>query len=275
MAQMDEQEKEPIPIVRTKRASIRVRPAPALASVAAVLAAALLAVGPTGAAPASHASQTIRSGAGPGWPQTLHPSDFVVRVDNPLFPLKPGSRWHYRGVEGHAPFTDNMHVTHRAKTILGVRVTVVRDVVLEHGKPREVTSDWYAQDRHGNVWYFGENTKELDPHGHVTSREGSWRAGRDGARPGVLFPGHPLPGQTARQEYYKGHAEDHFQTLDLDARVSTPYVSTRHAIKTKEWSPLEPNVVDHKYYVPGVGDVKEVAVKGPTERLRLVAFHRG
>ena len=109
----------------------------------------------------------------------------------------------------------------------------------------------------------------------MTSREGSFKAGRDGARPGVLFPGHPRVGLTARQEYYKGHAEDHFKILDRNAHVSVPYVSSHHAVRTKEWTPLEPGVVENKYYVRGVGDVKEVTVKGPKERLRLVSFHRG
>jgi hypothetical protein len=236
-----------------------------------VVVAAIGAVGPAGAAE----SRTIKSGAGPGWPKTLHPSDFVRRVDNPWFPLKPGSKWRYRGREDHSRFRDKMRVTHRKKRIEGVRTIVVHDVVLKHGKPREITNDWYAQDRHRNVWYFGENTRELDRHGHVKTREGTWKAGRDGARPGVLFPGHPRVGQKARQEYYKGHAEDHFKVLDVDARVSTPYVSTRHAVRTKEWTPLEPGVIDNKYYVRGVGDVKEKTVKGGTERLRLVYFHRG
>jgi hypothetical protein len=248
--------------VRTKRRSICPRSALALLAAAAALlgtAGAGMAAGSNGTASASHGSHTIRSGAGPGWPKTLHPSDFVARVDNRWFPLAPGSRWHYRGREAHGRFTDNMRVLHRTKRILGVRTTVVHDVVLKHGKPREITNDWYAQDRHGNV----------------TSREGSFKAGRDGARVGVLFPGHPRVGQHARQEFFKGHAEDHFKVLDLDARVRTPFVSSRHAVETKEWTPLEPHVVDHKFYVRGVGDVREVAVKGPTERLRLISFHHG
>ena len=255
--------------------STRARYVLALAGAAAVTAAVLGGAGLAGAAPASKASGTIRSGAGPGWPRTLRPSDFVARVDNPRFPLKPGSRWHYRGVDEDGRFTDHMRVTHRTKEIEGVRTTVVHDVVLKHGKPREVTRDWYAQDHHGNVWYFGENTKELDRHGHVTSREGSWKAGRDGARPGVLFPGHPRVGLTARQEFYKGHAEDHFKVLDRNASASVPFVSSHHAVKTKEWTPLEPGVAEHKYYVRGVGDVKEVTFRGPKERLRLVSFHAG
>jgi hypothetical protein len=261
--------------VKMKRAPIRSRPALALAGAAVLVAAALGGAGQVGAVPVLQGSQTIKAGAGPGWPKTLHPNDFVARVDNPRFPLKPGSRWHYRGVDADGRFTDNMHVKHKTKTIEGVRATVVHDVVLRHGKQREVTNDWYAQDRHGNVWYFGENTKELDRHGHVTSREGSFKAGRDGARPGVLFPGHPRVGLKARQEYYKGHAEDHFKILDRHAHVSVPYVSSHNAVKTKEWTPLEPGIVEHKKNVRGVDDDNEVKVKGPKERLRLESFHRG
>jgi hypothetical protein len=246
-----------------------------LAGAAVVIAAALGGTGNAGALTASQASKTIKSGAGPGWPRTLHPSDFVARVDNPWFPLIPGSTWRYRGFKDGTHTIDEVRVRHKTKTILGVRATVVHDEILIHGKPREVTNDWYAQDHQGNVWYFGENTKELDRHGHVTSREGSFKSGRNGAEPGVLFPGDPRVGQHARQEYYKGHAEDHFKILDRNARVSTPYVSTHHAVRTKEWTPLEPKVLDNKYYVHGVGTVKEIAVKGPVERLHLVHFHRG
>jgi hypothetical protein len=261
--------------MRRNGAPIRTRLALALAASAAV-AVAVVAVGQAGAAPSAQKPNTaIKSGAGPGWPKTLHPSDFVRRVDNPFFPLKPGSKWFYRGKDEDGRFTDRMHVTHRTKTILGAQTTVVHDVVFRHGKPREATDDWYAQDKKGDVWYFGENTKELDRHGHVTSREGSWKAGRDAARVGVLMPAHPKVGQTARQEFYKGHAEDHFKVLDTSARVKTPRVSSRHALRTREWTPLEKGVVDNKYYVRGYGDVKERTVKGGTEVLRLVRFHRG
>jgi hypothetical protein len=259
----------------TKRTPMRSRPALVVAGAAVVIAAALGATGIAGASPASKASKTMKSGSGPGWPRTLSPSEFVPRVDNPWFPLKPGSKWHYRGVDSDGRFVDNMRVTQRTKKIEGVRVTVVHDVVRRNGNPREVTNDFYAQDHHGNIWYFGENTRELDSHGHVTSRAGSFRAGRDGARLGVLIPGHPKVGQTARQEFYKGHAEDHFKVLDVNAHVSTPYVSSNHAVRTSEWTPLEPKVLDNKWYVHGVGDVKEKTVKGPKEILRLVSFHRG
>jgi hypothetical protein len=214
----------------------------------------------------------IKSGAGPGWPATLSPSDFVARVDNPWFPLKPGSKYRYRGNKEGTRMTDVVKVTHRTKTILGVKTTVVHDVVRTHGRREEVTNDFYAQDRHRNVWYFGEATKELDRHGNTISTEGSFKAGVDGARAGVYISGHPKVGQSARQEFYRGHAEDHFKVLDRNARVSVPYVTSRHALRTKEWTPLEPNVLDNKYYVRGVGSVREVAVKGPVERLRLVSF---
>jgi hypothetical protein len=243
------------------------------------VASALIAVGSAsaaGSAPAgAQRAGPIKSGAGPGWPATLSPSDFVARVDNPWFPLKPGSRYRYKGNKEGTRMIDVLRVTHRTKTILGVKTTVVHDKVLMHGRPEEVTNDFYAQDHHGNVWYFGEATKELDRHGNTISTEGSFKAGVDGARAGLYIPGHPKVGQSARQEFYVGQAEDHFKILDRNARVSVPYVTTRHALRTKEWTPLEPNVLDNKYYVRGVGTVREVAVKGPVERLRLVSFHKG
>jgi len=261
--------------VSTRRGLIRSASALALVGTATVIAAVFAMAGPVGATRASQGSHTIESGAGPGWPKTLHPSDFVRRIDNPWFPFKPGNKWHYRGVDADGRFVDNMRVTHRTKKIEGVRITVVHDVVRKGGKPREITNDFYAQDRHRNIWYFGENTRELDRRGHVTSREGSFKAGRDGARPGVLIPGDPRVGQTARQEFYKGHAEDHFKVLGTSADVTSPYVSSRHAVRTREWTPLEPKVFENKYYVRGVGDVKEKTVKGPKERLHLVSFHQG
>jgi hypothetical protein len=254
--------------------SIRGRAVLALAAVSALIGGGLATA--AAAPPARpHAPSRIKSGAGPGWPATLSPSDFVRRVNNPWFPLKPGSRWHYKGAKGHTKMVDDMTVTHRTKTILGVKATVVHDVVRVHGRREEVTNDFYAQDRHRNVWYLGEATKELDRHGQTVSTEGSFKSGEHGARPGVLISGHPKVGQSARQEFLKGQAEDHFKVLDLTARVSVPFVSSRHALRTKEWTPLEPGVIDNKYYVRGVGDVREITVKGPREVLRLVSFHEG
>jgi hypothetical protein len=133
----------------------------------------------------------------------------------------------------------------------------------------------YTQDAAGNVWYYGEATAELDGKGRVTSTEGSWQAGRDGAKPGIFMPAHPRVGQSFRQEFYKGQAEDHFQVVSLHATVNVRYTSSKHAMLTKEWTPLEPGVIDHKFYVRGIGDVSEQTVKGPTERLALVSLKRG
>ena len=249
-----------------KNHSIRGRAILAL-GVASALVGGGSALAAAGASASAQKPGPIKSGAGPGWPATLSPNDFVARVDNPWFPLKPGSRYRYRGNKEGTRTTDAVKVTHRTKRILGVNTTVVHDVVRTHRRREEVTNDFYAQDRHRNVWYFGERTRELDRHGHTISTEGSFQAGVDGARAGVYISGHPKVGQSARQEFYEGHAEDHFKVLDRNARVSVPYVTSRHALRTKEWTPLEPGVVDNKYYVRGVGSVREIAVKGPVERL--------
>jgi hypothetical protein len=229
-----------------------------------------------GSAVAAQAADTIKSGAGPGWPRTLSRSDFVRHVDNKWFPLAVGSKWHYRGLEGHTHMVDKVRVTPKTKKIEGVKTTVVHDVVSKHGRPVEITRDFYAQDHRGNVWYFGEATREVDRHGNTTSTEGSFLAGKNGARPGLFMPGHPKVGMTARQEYLKGHAADHFKVLDLDAHVSVPFVTSHHALRTKEWTPLEPGVIDNKYYVAGIGSVREITVKGGVERLHLISFkHNG
>jgi hypothetical protein len=199
---------------------------------------------------------------------------FAPRVDNPWFPLTPGTTFVYRGVKDGRAARDVVKVLHTTKTIQGVRCTSVSDRLYLAGRLEERTIDWYAQDRRGNVWYFGEATAELDRSGHVTSTEGSWLAGRNGARAGIYMPARPHVGQTGRQEYYKGHAEDHFAVVSVRARVSVPYVSSTRAVLTKEWTPLEPGTLDHKYYVRGIGTVKEVTVKGPLERDVLVSVHK-
>jgi hypothetical protein len=202
------------------------------------------------------------------------PKNFVRRVDNPWFPLTPGTTFVYRGVRDGKQARDVFTVGRVTKTIQGVRCTVVRDRLFLRGKLAERTTDWYAQDRRGNVWYFGESTAELDAAGRVTSTEGSWEAGRDGAVAGIYMAGKPTVGRTYSQEYYKGHAQDHYAAISLHASVHVPYVSSREALLTKEWTPLEPGVIDHKYYVRGIGTVKEVTVKGPLERADLVSVQR-
>lgn len=203
------------------------------------------------------------------------PADFAARVDNPWFPLRPGTVDVYRGVKDGQPSRDVFLVTARTKAIEGVRCTVVRDRLYLRGRLEERTEDWYAQDDAGNVWYFGEATAELNRDGSVRTTEGSWQAGVDGARAGVFIPARPHPGQSGLQELYEGHAEDRFRVLNLSATVHTPAASSRKALLTMEWTPLEPGVVDHKYYVKGVGNVLEQTVKGGDERNELISVrHR-
>jgi len=201
------------------------------------------------------------------------PSQFGARVDNPWFPLAPGSAYVYKGVEDGKAARDVVTVTHRTKRIQGVACTVVDDRLYLGGKLAERTTDWYAQDEAGSVWYFGEATAELAD-GRVTSTEGSWQAGRDGAQAGLFMPAHPKLGQVARQEYLKGEAEDHFRIADLDGTIDTPFTGKHNALVTDEWTPLEPGVLDRKLYVHGIGLAAEHSVKGGHDRLVLVSFRR-
>jgi hypothetical protein len=199
---------------------------------------------------------------------------YVDRIDNPWFPLTPGSVFVYRGVKNGESARDVVTVTDKTTVIDGVRCTAVDDRLYLRGHLFERTTDWYAQDVKGTVWYFGEATAELDESGHVTSNEGSWRAGVDGARAGIVMPAKPRVGRSFRQEYYEGRAEDSFRILSSSASVRVPYTSSTQALLTKEWTPLEPDVVDHKLYVRGVGLVEEETVKGGEERAVLIAVRR-
>ena len=202
-------------------------------------------------------------------------AQFSARVTNPWYPLLRGSTWIYRGVKDGEHSREVMTVTHRTKTIEGAPCVVVSDLLYLRGRLEERTEDYYTQDSHGRVWYFGENTAELDRKGRVKDTSGSWLAGRDGAKAGIFMFTNPRPGQSARQEYLKGEAEDHFQVLQLGAAVAVPFTMARHALLTKEWTPLEPGVIDHKFYVRGIGTVLERTAKGPLERNELVSFRRG
>jgi len=217
------------------------------------------------AAPASGAAPL--SGAAPRPPA----SDFTGRVDNPWLPFTPGTTFVYTGAKDGKSARDVVFVTRRVDLIDGVPCVAISDRLYLNGRLAERTTDWYTQDKQGNVWYFGEATAELDKAGHVTNTEGSWRTGRDGAEPGIFMPAHPRVGQSFRQEYYKGQAEDHFRVLDLHASVSVPYTKSTNALLTMEWTPLEPGVIDHKLYVRGIGNVEEHTIKGGDEHQRLVS----
>ena len=211
---------------------------------------------------------TFAWAAGHRKPPPFDPSNFVRHVTNPFFPLKPGTVLVYKGIKDGQSQTDRVTVTHRTKVIQGVRTTVVRDVATHAREVLEATTDWFAQDREGNVWYFGEATKSYEPDGTV-STEGSWLAGRNGAAPGIVMEADPRVADGYRQELYPHHADDRAWILTRGGSVTVPYGTLRHALVTMEWTPLEPNVVDRKVYARGIGIVREVSMSGPLETAEL------
>jgi hypothetical protein len=200
---------------------------------------------------------------------TIEPADFEEAVDNPYFPLVPGTVLVYEGQSDGEHEVVTIRVTDETKEILGVTCTVVRDTVKVAGEVHEDTFDWYAQDVDGNVWYMGEDTKEYE-NGKVVSTEGSWEAGVDGALPGVIMPAAPEVGLAYTQEHYAGKAEDKGAIVALGEHVAVPYGSSDDVVVTEDWTPLEPTFREHKYYAPGVGVVFEEIVKGGEGLLRLV-----
>ena len=210
----------------------------------------------------------------------IDPSNFVKEVDNPYFPLEPGTTWVYEGQtpEGTERVEDT--VLRETKRVMGVECVVLRDRVWLNGELIEDTVDWHAQDKEGNVWYFGEYTKEYE-NGKVVSTGGSFVAGEKGALPGIIMPADPKVGDSYRQEYYKGEAEDMAEVISVDGSalndaVSTPYDSfSKDVLVTKDWNPLEPDILEHKYYAPGIGLIGETKVTGPAEKLELIDLKRG
>ena len=201
-------------------------------------------------------------------------SDFVSGVDNKFFPLVPGSKYLYRGVAEDGREVDRMTVINSYhKTIAGITATVVLDRVYLNGHISERTHDWYAQDKTGNVWYLGEDTKEYDTSGHITSTAGSFEHGKNGAKAGIIMEGNPKIGDSYLQESDPGNAEDQATVKAQNVLIHTPAQNFTNGLKTSESSPLEPGVTQSKYYAPGVGDVIEESTKGPTETLKLVRFH--
>jgi hypothetical protein len=202
----------------------------------------------------------------------LDPAEFSAEIDNPYWPMKPGTRWVYRELDPGGTKRVEVTVLHRTKTIDGIDARVVHDVVSEDGKVIEDTDDWYAQDADGNVWYLGEATKEYEE-GKVSTK-GSWEAGVDGAQAGIVLPGSPEVGQEYRQEYYEGEAEDAGKILSLDEWVEVRAGKYRPVLQTKDWTPLEPDVLEHKFYARGVGPVLTLSLSGGAGREELVELTR-
>lgn len=199
----------------------------------------------------------------------IDPADFVAVINNPYLPFSPGSRWVYESETDEGLERIEVEVTDEDRTVMGVDVTVVRDTVTLDGRVIEDTWDWYAQDREGNVWYFGEETEEYDEDGSA-STEGSWEAGVDGALPGIIMYADPQVGQAYRQEFYEGQAEDVAEGVRTGETAEVPAGGFEDLLVILEWNPFEPDVLEEKFYAAGVGPVLEQKVSGDGERVELV-----
>ncbi|MFC1924569.1 hypothetical protein ACFLXA_04325 [Chloroflexota bacterium] len=199
----------------------------------------------------------------------INTADFIAEVDNQYFPLTPGTTFIYEGETEDGAERNEVYVTNQTKEILGITCIVVRDRVWVDDELAEETFDWYAQEKNGNVWYFGEDSKEYED-GEVVSTEGSWEAGVNDAKPGIIMEANPQVGDSYRQEYYEDEAEDMGEVLSLNEPVSVPYGSYENCLKTKDWTPLEPDVIEHKYYAPNVGFVLEIMFEDGSERIELI-----
>lgn len=206
----------------------------------------------------------------------LDPADFRTEIDNPYWPMRPGSRWVYRepGEKGRSLRVE-ITVTEKTKVVDGIETRVVHDVVSDERtkRPVEVTDDWYAQDKFGNVWYLGEDTQEYE-NGKPTTKKGSWEAGENGAQAGVIVLSEPQVGDEYRQEYLAGEAEDAARVLSRDERVRVPLDAYENCLMTRDFTPLDPEVLEYKYYAEGVGPVLTIDV--PTgDREELISFEAG
>jgi hypothetical protein len=200
-------------------------------------------------------------------------SNFVRRIDNRYLPFLPGTRIHFEGVKGKTPQTDDEVVLRKTKRILGIRCTIVRDTVAEHGTPVERTFDYYAQDKQGNVWYMGELSLEKH-HGRLVKASDSWLSGVRGGKPGIIMPARARRGDAYRQEFFPpGEALDEARVVGYRQSVSVPDGTFHHVLVTLERSPLEPQT-EKKFYAAGVGEIKEKVVKGHHEAFELVSFER-
>jgi hypothetical protein len=180
----------------------------------------------------------------------------------------------YEGTSGGDVERIEVIVTPERREVMGISAVVVRDTVIVAGELVEDTFDWFAQDADGNVWYLGEDTAEYEA-GEIVSTDGSWEAGIDGALPGIVMPADPSVGDAYRQEFYPGEAEDLAEVVDVGERTAVAVGDFDDVVVIKEWNPLEPSTIEHKYHAPGVGVVLEVVTTGGGERVELIEFVAG
>jgi hypothetical protein len=214
--------------------------------------------------PASGAGESLRLAY-----VNLAPEAFATKVDNPYFPLTPGTTYIYRGVDQGTPRRTRVTVTRDIKPITGVATTVVRVREYEEGKLFEDTLDYYAQDKAGNVWYFGEDSKQYED-GVVVGTDGSWQAGVNGALPGIFMPAQPSVGDTHFKEFAPGLAEDQASVIAINQRHRVPYGTFSDTLVMQDFSALEPDDSETKRYVPGIGFVSEDSSDGEdVENMKL------
>jgi hypothetical protein len=213
-------------------------------------------------------SGTLGPPTDPDYDPMIDPADFGGPVDNPLFPLVPGTTRHYEGETEDGLESVDETVTNDVKSILGIEAIVVHVLEYVDGELSEETFDWYAQDDEGNVWYLGEDSREIED-GEIVSTDGSWEAGVDGALPGIIMQAAPQIGQRYYQEFYLGEAEDEATVLSLNASVAVPFGEFAGCLQTEDVTRLEPDEIEHKFYCPGVGLVLEESLDGD-ERIELV-----
>ncbi|MGB5755310.1 MAG: hypothetical protein WBM50_00215 [Acidimicrobiales bacterium] len=206
-------------------------------------------------------------------PIELDPARFTVEIDNPYWPMEPGSQWTYREIDEEGSELDVIvTVTTATKDIAnGVTARVVRDSVTEDGVLIEDTFDWYAQDADGTIWYLGEDTAEFEG-GEIVSTAGSFEAGVDGALAGIIMPANPVDGMRYRQEYYEGEAEDNGEILSIEEQVDVPAGHYDEVILVKDTITIEPDVLEYKLYARDIGPVLVFGVSGGGGREELVAF---
>jgi len=196
-------------------------------------------------------------------------ANFSDPIINDYFPLDPGLTTVFEGGGERV----EVKVTAETKVILGVTTKVITDQVFVDGELQEDTVDWYAADNFGNVWYFGEETAEYEG-GEISSTEGSWEAGVDGAQPGIIMLADPRVGDAYRQEFYAGQAEDVARVYAVDESITVPNGSFTLVIVTEDWSELTPEVHERKWYAPKAGVVFEETVQGGSGTLSLVDLTR-
>jgi hypothetical protein len=234
---------------------LAVTAAAAAVAVAVVWSGGVAAAAPTAATDSSQLPQGDE-------PVNLDPANFTVDIDNPYWPMKPGTRWTYRGTEGNRPIKEVVVATNKTKKIAnGITARVMRDTAYRGGELIEDTFDWYAQDKDGNVWYLGEDTAEFKD-GKVSNTGGSFEAGVDGALPGIIMPGNPQPGMKYRQEYYKGEAEDNGEVLSNSETTTLPAGHFANMVLTKDTITNDAKALEYKLYAPGVGLVLSMGIPG-------------